>query len=71
MIVGWLDQPTVKALMRALDVVMKHVFSDELSQVRLAERDDAVETLLFDRADETFDEGVQVRRRLQSIRTVR
>jgi hypothetical protein len=36
--VSWLNQPSAKALMRALDVVVKHVFSDELSQVRLAER---------------------------------
>ena len=35
-IVGRLDQLTVKALMRALYVVMSHVLADELSQVRLA-----------------------------------
>ena len=71
MIVGWVDQRGTKALMRALCVVVSHVLADEFSQVRLTERDDAVETLLFDRTDEAFDEGVQIRRRLQSIRTIR
>ena len=46
--------------MRALHVVMSHVLADEFSQVRHAQRDDAVETLLFDRADEALDESVQV-----------
>ncbi len=34
--------------MRALYVVVSDVLSDEFSQVRLTQRDDAVETLLFD-----------------------
>jgi hypothetical protein len=58
--VGRLDQPPVKALMRALYVVMNHVLADEFSQVRLTQRDDAVEALLLDRADEALDESVQV-----------
>ncbi len=41
--------------MRALYVVVSDVFADEFSQVLLAQRDDAVEGLLFDRADEAFD----------------
>ena len=44
-IVGWLDQRTVKTLMRALYVVMNHVLADEFSEVRLAGWDDAVEAL--------------------------
>ncbi len=46
--------------MRALCVVMSDVLADEFSQVLLTQRDDAVEALLFDRADEAFDERVQV-----------
>ena len=60
MIVGRLDKRTAKTLMRALYMVVSHVLADEFSQVRLTERDDAVETLLLDRADEAFDERVQV-----------
>ena len=59
-IVGRLEQRTIKALMRALDMVMNHVLADEFSQVRLTQRDDAVEALLLDRADEALDEGVQI-----------
>jgi hypothetical protein len=51
--IGLLDQPLVKTLMRAIDMVLTHVLADEFSQVRLAQRDDAVETLLFDRDDES------------------
>ncbi len=57
-IVGRLDKRTAKTLMWALDVVMSDVLADEFSQVRLTERDDAVETVLLDRADEAFDERV-------------
>ncbi len=59
-IMGRLDQRTTKALMRALYVVVGDVLADEFSQVRLAKRDDAVKAFLFDRADEAFDESVQV-----------
>ncbi len=46
--------------MRALNMIMSDVFADEFSQVCLTQRDNAVEALLFDRADEAFYEGVQV-----------
>ena len=59
-IVGRLDQRTAKALMRALRVVVSHVLADKFSQMRLTQRDDAVEAFLFDRTDEAFDESVQV-----------
>jgi hypothetical protein len=59
-IVGRLDKRTAKTFMRALYMVVSHVLTDEFSQVRLAERDDAVETVLLDRADKAFDERVQV-----------
>ncbi len=45
-IVGRLDKRTAKTLMRALCVVVSQVLADEFSQVRLTERDDAVETVL-------------------------
>jgi hypothetical protein len=35
LIVSRLEQRTIKALMRALHVVMSHVLADEFSQVRL------------------------------------
>ena len=46
--------------MRPLYVVVSDVLTDELPQVRLTQRDDAVETLLFDRTNEPVDEGAQV-----------
>ena len=58
--VGRLNQPPVKTLVRAFCVVMNHDLADEFSQVRLTQRDDTVQALLFDRADETLDEGVQI-----------
>ena len=58
MIVGRLDKRTTKTLMRALCMVVIHVLADEFSQVRLTQRDDAVEAFFFDRADEAFDERV-------------
>jgi hypothetical protein len=45
-IVGRLDQPSVKALMRALYVVVSHVLADEFSQVHLTQRDDAVDAVV-------------------------
>jgi hypothetical protein len=42
-----LDQLAVKVLMRAFHVGMSHVLADEFSQVRLTQRDGAVEALLF------------------------
>ena len=56
MIVGRLDKRTAKTLMRALNMIVSDVFADEFSQVRLTQRDDAVEAFFFDRADEAFDE---------------
>jgi hypothetical protein len=47
-IVERLDKRTAQTLMRALYVVVRDVLADEFSQVRLTQRDDAVETLLFD-----------------------
>jgi hypothetical protein len=66
--IGRLDKRTAKTLMRALCVVVSHVLADEFSQVRLTQRDDAVETLLFDRADKAFNEGVGLGRRMHPIR---
>ncbi len=46
-IVGRLDKRTAKTLMRALCMVVSHVLADEFSQVRLTQRDDAVEAFQF------------------------
>jgi len=67
---GRLDQLTVKALMRALYVAMNHVLADEFSQMLLTQRDDAIETLLPDRANEALDESVGVGGRMHLIRTM-
>jgi len=54
LIVGWMNQRPAKVLMRALYVVVGNVLVDEFSQVRLTQRDDAVEALLFDRANQAL-----------------
>jgi hypothetical protein len=59
-IVARLDKRTAKTLMRALRVVVSHVLADEFSQGRLTQRDNAVETILFDRTDEASDKRFQV-----------
>jgi hypothetical protein len=46
--------------MRVPHVAMSDVLANGLSQVRLTERDDAVETLLLDWANNAFDEGVRM-----------
>ena len=48
LIVGWLDQRAAETLMRALNMIVSDVLADELSQVRLTQRDDVVEAFLFD-----------------------
>ncbi len=70
MIVGRLDKRTTKTLMRALNMIVNHVLADEFSQVRLTQRNNSVEAFLFDRADEAFDEGVGLGRRMHPIRTM-
>jgi len=60
-IVGRLDKRTAETLMRALNMIVIHVLADEFSQVRLTQRDDAVEALLFDRTDEAFNQWGRVR----------
>ncbi len=57
---GRLNKRTAETLMGTLCVVVSHVRADEFSQVRLAQRDNAVEAFLFDRSNEAFDERVQV-----------
>jgi hypothetical protein len=57
---GRLDKRTAETLMRALNMIVSHVLADEFPRVRLTQRDNSVEALLFDRADEAFDERVQV-----------
>jgi len=46
-IVGRLKERTTKTLMRALCMVMRHVFANPFSQVRLTRREYTVEALLF------------------------
>ena len=46
--------------MMPLGVVVRDVLADESAQMALAERDDTVETLLFDRPDKPFGVGVEI-----------
>ncbi len=46
--------------MRALNMIVSDVLANEFSQVRLTQRDNPVEALLFDRADEAFPLDCQV-----------
>jgi hypothetical protein len=66
-----LDQTVVEPLVIPLGVVMSGEFSSGFPKRAFSEEDHSVEALILDRSDEPLGVGVQVRRRLQSIRTVR
>ena len=53
------DQVVVQPLMIPLAIVVGDEFRDRSSMMTFAERNQAVQTVLFDRADEPF--GVRVR----------
>ena len=55
-----LDQFVVQPLMIPLAMVVGDKFRDSPSMMALAERNQAVQTLLFDRADEPFGVGVGI-----------
>jgi len=58
---GSRDEPTAQALVRPFFVVVRHVLAHELSEMRLAQWDYAVEAFLLNRTVEPLDERIQVR----------
>jgi hypothetical protein len=60
-VIGWrLEEPTLKALVVALGVVVGDVFSDGCAEVVLAQEHELAEALALDGAHEAFSVGVQV-----------
>ncbi len=57
---GSRDEPTAQALVRPFFMVMRDVLAHELSEMRLAQWDHAVEAFLLDRTVEPLDECIQV-----------
>ena len=55
-----LDQFVVQSLMISLAMVVSDKFRDSPSLMALTQRNQAVQTLLFDRADEPFGVGVGI-----------
>jgi hypothetical protein len=58
---GSRDESTAQALVRPFFVVVRHVLAHELSEMRLAQWDYAVEAFLLNRTVEPLDERIQVR----------
>jgi hypothetical protein len=55
------DEPTAQALVRSLLVVVRDIFAHELSEMRFAQWDYAVEAFLLNRTIEPLNERIQVR----------
>ncbi len=58
---GSRDEPTAPALVRTFFVVVRHVLAHEFSEMRLSQRNHAVEAFLLNRTVEPLDERIQVR----------
>ncbi len=52
-------------------VIIRKIVSKETAQVLLVENDHVIDAISTQGSDQAFHERIQVRRRLQSIRTVR
>jgi hypothetical protein len=59
-----LSQFVAQSLMIPFAVIVSDKLRDGASEVALAERDQAIETFLLDRADEAFSVSIGVSRRL-------
>ena len=57
--------------MIAFAMIVRDVFGHDLPEVPLAQWNEAIETFLFDRADETLSVGIGVSSRLHRQRAVR
>ena len=55
-----MQELVVESLVVSLAMVVFYVLVDETTQMPLAERDHACETLLFDRPDEPLGIGVEI-----------
>ena len=66
-----MQELVVESLVVSLAMVVFYVLVDETTQMPLAERDHACETLLFDRPDEPLGIGVVKSRQLQLMPTLR
>ena len=66
-----LDQFVVQSLMIPLAMVVRDKFRDSPSMMALTTGNQAVQTFLFDRADEPFGVGVRVSSQLHRQRAVR
>ncbi len=58
---GSRDEPTAQALVRPFFVVVRDILAHELSEMRFAQWDHAVEAFLLNRTVERLDERIQVR----------
>ena len=56
-----MQELVVESLVVSLTMVVLDVLVDEEAQMPLAERDDTMEALLFDRPDEPLGRGVEIR----------
>ena len=56
-----MQELVVESLVVSLTMVMLDVLVDDEAQMPLAERDDAMEALFFDRPDEPLGIGVEIR----------
>lgn len=65
------DQPIVQPLVVPFAMIVGHKLSDGLTKMALAERNQAIETFLIDRADDALSVSVGVSSRLHRQRAVR
>ena len=66
-----MQELVVESLVVSLTMVMLDVLVDDEAHMPLAERDDAMEALFFDRPDEPLGIGVVKSRQLQLMPTLR
>jgi len=64
------ERPIPKTLVVALEVVVRDILGDELTQVPLPDRDDAAEALTANGADEALGEGIEIRAACRQAHTL-
>jgi hypothetical protein len=65
------NQFVAQSLMIPFTMIMGHILGDRSTEMTLTERNQSIQTLLFDRPDEAFGVGVGVSCRLHRQRAVR
>jgi hypothetical protein len=58
--VAGFDQPIIDTLVIPLPMIVRGILASGLSQRLFAEENHSAETLILDRSDEAFSEGIQV-----------